>query len=230
MTNDVDRGKLKLAQAVDILFGISLSKHPKIKTALTSLVRNKVIESITESPGGGRGSRGQSWVFRDQLNLLHNAVIIQGLFPSLSDIKKLLKSSGKCPDRQKYAGIAQAILIDKQSIVGISLLREEVKLFIDMLGSDIDLSKNKLPSPFETLPQLILPESTSAIQALLAQAAVLSAGDTMMIHYLNNDLKGAWAAAQQLQGDNSILNKYKALIEKKYAEAQEFDELLEIFR
>ena len=219
--------KFSLADAVERLFGLPLSKHLSIKTALTSLIRSKVITAEKELLGGGYGSRKRIWIALDQLMLIHNAVILQGLFSDVRTISAILKDSGKFEYRRRMTDFARVILIGRQSIVGVSLLPEKVMLFLDLLGSEMDLSSHYLPNPFEALPQLVLPESIGAIQALLAQSTVLSNGDTMMAHYLNGDLEKAWEAARQLDIDDPTLGQYKALIEKEYAEAKEFDELLD---
>lgn len=230
MKDDSSRKKLSLADAIDNIFGIQLSKHHQIKHALNSLVRNEVIEHEQDAPSGGHGSRGRIWVYRDQLDLIHNAVILQGLFSDTKIITKIIKDSGSCAFRCKMAEFAQVILVGRQSIVGISLLAVEVKTFLRILGSDTELTIKRLPNPFEILPQLVLAQGTSAIESLLAQGATQMSGDTMMIHYLNEDLEAAWGAAQQMDVDDPILQKYKALIEREYTEAQEFDDLLDALR
>lgn len=221
---------LSLADAITLLFDMELSKQPQIKHALNSLVRNNVISNTKESLGGGLGSRSRIWIHPDQLNLIFNAVILQGLFSETKKITKILEDSGKCNFRHEMADFAQVILLGRQSIVGISLLPDEVRDFINMLGSDTSLIDKRLPNPFKKLPQLVLSENTSTIQAILAQSTVLSEGDTMMIHYLNGDLNNAWVAAQKLDTADSTLIKYKSLIEREYVDAQEFDELLDILK
>lgn len=215
---------MPLAEAVDRVFGINLSKHQRLRASLNSLLRNKTIEN-TITPSGPE--RNRRLVHRDQLDKLHNVVILQGLFTETQVITKMFHDSDKYETRKKMAEVAQAILVGRQSIVGISLLPVEVKGFLEMLASDADLATNRLPNPFQELPQLVLDKGTSVIQQMLAQSSVQSLGDSMMAHYLNGDLEAAWQAAQQLDVEDPILNKYKALIDQEYQEASEFDDLLD---
>ncbi|TOP04209.1 hypothetical protein CGH23_23885, partial [Vibrio parahaemolyticus] len=77
------------------------------------------------------------------------------------------------------------------------------------------------------LPQLSIGNITSVMQALLAQSAVLSDGETMMLYYLNGDLEKAYEAASSLQTEHPVLSKYQSLISQQYLEANEFDNLLD---
>jgi hypothetical protein len=216
-----------LAEAVERVFGIVLSKHQTIRYALNSLIKSEVLEHSKEPISYAEGGRSRILIHRDQFDKLHNAVVLQGLFSETKTITAILKDSGKFEYRHKIADFAQNILVGRQSIVGISLLPAEVKGFLEMLGSDKDLATNRLPNPFHVLPQLVLDQGTSVIQQMLAQSSVLSQGDSMMAHYLNDDLESAWQAAQQLDIADPTLGQYKALIEREYREASEFDVLLD---
>jgi hypothetical protein len=219
--------KLTLAETVRAIFGIEVSKHLAIKHALNSLIKGNVIGHTKEALGGGLGSRSRILIHRDQLDLVHNAVVLQGLFSDTKSITKLLKDQGY---RIKMADFAKTILVGRQSIVGVSLLPAEVSRFLDMLASDTDLRTHRLPQPFLDLPQLVLEAGTSTIQALLAQSSALSAGDTMMAHYFNGDLELARQAAQSVTVEDNKLDQFKRLIEREYAEAKEFDDLLDILK
>jgi len=219
-----------LAQAIKSLFKIELSKQLQIKTLVHSLQKSNVIKSTKVQPTGGFGSRGKIYIQRDQFDLIYNAVILQGLFSETKKITKILNDSKECLFRQQMADFASVILVERQSIVGITLLPPEVDQFLKILGSDVDLSCNRLPNPFKILPQLILNESTNTIQAFIAQNTVLSDGDSMMLYYLDGDLEMAWKAAQQLETNDLRLNQYKSLIVKEYSEAQEFEELLDLIK
>lgn len=219
--------KLTLAETVRSIFGIEVSKHPAIKHAVNSLIKSNVIGHTKDKIGGGVGSRSRIWIHRDQLDLVHNAIVLQGLFSDTKSITKLLKDKAY---RSKMTNLAKIILVGRQSIVGVSLLPTEVSRFLDMLASDADLTLHRLPMPFETLPQLILEEGTSAIQILLTQSSALSSGDTMMAHYFEGNLKLAWQSAQAINISNESLDEFKQLVEREYLEAKEFDDLLDMLK
>jgi len=214
---------MTIPEAIDRLFGIKLSKNRKIKDCLDNFTREKsgfipVHREIVVH-------RDNLTISRDQLTTLFNAVVLQGLFSETRTVRRLLTENNS-EFRNKMADLAKIILLDRNTLLGISLLPTETLEFIDVLASDTDLTKVRLKNPFETLPQIVLESGTNTIQAFLAQTAALSASDNMMIHYLAGDIKKAWHAAKQISLDNETINKYKALINKEYKEALEFDELL----
>ena len=80
------------------------------------------------------------------------------------------------------------------------------------MESDILLSETRLPNPFHELPQLSIGNVTSVMQALLAQSAVLTDGEIMMLYHLNGELQKAYGAAPSLQTEHPVLSKYQSLI------------------
>jgi hypothetical protein len=52
----------------------------------------------------------------------------------------------------------------------------------------------------------------------------------MMAHYFNGDLELARQAAQSVTVEDNKLDQFKRLIEREYAEAKEFDDLLDILK
>lgn len=219
----ISESRLSMAEAIDLLFGIKLSKHKKIKDCL---------DNFTRAGSGFIDVQRDTIVHHDkitigngQLTTLFNAVVLQGLFSETNTVRKLLTDND--PDyRKKKAELAKLILLGRNSLLGISLLPTETLQFIEVLGSDADLNKVRLKNPFETLPQIVLDSGTHTINAFLAQTAALSGSDTMMAHYLAGDIEKAHHAAQQINSDNHTIIKYKSLIENEYSAALEFDELL----
>jgi hypothetical protein len=106
----------------------------------------------------------------------------------------------------------------------------QVDQFLSQLTSDCDLRTQRLPNPFECLPQLVLAKGTSMMPALLAQSSSLTTGDAMMVHYLNDEIEQAWKASQSISSDDTKLMRFKHLIEKEYREAVEFDDLLDLLQ
>jgi len=220
----IDENRMTLPDAIDLLFGVKLSKNRKIKDCLDNFTREK--SGFIPVHRDMVVHRDNKTISSEQHTTLFNAVVLQGLFSETRTVRKLL-TENKPAFRNQMAELAKIILLGRNSLLGISLLPTETLNFIDVLASDTDLTKVRLKNPFETLPQIVLESGTNTIQAFLAQTAALSASDNMMAHYLAGDIEKAWQAAQQITPDNETVNKYKSLINKEYKEACEFDELLD---
>ncbi|MDB1124685.1 hypothetical protein [Vibrio algarum] len=95
------------------------------------------------------------------------------------------------------------------------------------MNSNKALDKIVLPNPFTELPQLSLSGMTSVTQALIAQSAVLSQGQTMMLHFFNDELELAYNASLNIDCSSPTLDRYRSLIHTRYNEAKSFDSLLD---
>ncbi|MET4161267.1 hypothetical protein ABIE61_001099 [Marinobacterium sp. MBR-111] len=215
---------LQLADAIHNLFGIKLSRHKRFKEQMESLMRSGLIE-YTEVPIEYTVKpRSHKYIARDQLTKLHNAVLLHAFFP----MPKVIKGIFTAPSaRLEHAKIASLLLTDRNSVAGIGLLRQEVLRFLDVLASDADLSIDTLPNPFQELPQLSFNGVSNVMQALLLQSASLSNADSMIAHYLSDDLEKAYAFAVDVESNNEIVNIYKQRILQAYTAASEFDQLLD---
>jgi len=214
---------MSVALAIKNLFGIELKRHEGLRNKVNSLMRNGLI-IYRDDPNVQRSSRG---VPRDQLPTLHNAVILQSLLPDPKKVKKVFEDQAFRHDMAKLFG---TLLLERRSLVDISLLKPEVTRLLEMLSGSESLRKVKLANPFETLPQLVLDGPVDLMQAILAQSTSLSSGDAMMAYYLNGDLEAAWESAQAIKTDDSRLLQYRDLIEREYTEAKEFDDLLDFLQ
>jgi len=211
---------MSVALAIEQLFGIKLSRHEGLKNKVNSLMRNGLIV-YSDQLIVQRKSRE---VPRNQMTTLHNAVIIQSLLPDPKKVKRVFEDQTFRHDMARLFG---ALLLERRSIVDISLLKPEVTRFLEILSSDKGLRVVRLVNPFETLPQLVLDGPLDLIQAMLAQNSSLSNGDAMMAYYLKGELGEAWEAARGMKTDDSRLLQYRDLIEREYADAKEFDDLLD---
>lgn|GEM_PF-2175116 len=215
---------LSTPEAIRALFSIELSKHKGFKDLVYPLVRYKKFLKVHKVPIGESSSREQLLIDKCSLNKLYNAVLLQGFFADSKRVRDIFSNNVK---RKEAADFLETVVCGRQSVIGISLQSEALIEFISNLKSDFSLSDDKMPNPFEQLPQLSLNGKTSLIQVLLVQSAVLSDGDTMMLNFLDGDLKKAYDAACKLESDDQTLIKYKAIIVQKYQEAKEFDKLLD---
>lgn len=220
---------LSLAECINKLFGLKLARYPKLKHALESMSRNDLIDHVKTAPLGGKNSRGKVFYPRDQLTTIFNATLLHGFFADPKLVKELFLKPDK---RLEMAQWLRTLLLDRNSVVGIGLISREVVRFLDLLDSDADLRSIRIANPFVELPQLSLDGVTSVMQGMMVQSAVLSAGDSMVVAYLNGELEQAWTLATALEirpTSHSILDKYRQLIIREYEAAIEFDKTLDLF-
>ncbi|EPT9499742.1 hypothetical protein ACVTP5_000894 [Vibrio parahaemolyticus] len=210
--------------AIRKLFSVELSEHKSFKDLVYPLVRSKGFLIVNKEQMGIGSEKNHLLIARESLNKFHNAVLLQGFFADSKRVKAIFTDSGK---RMEAAEFLNVILAGRQSIIGVGIQSEALEQFINIMKSSVSLSENRLPNPFYELPQLSIGNITSVMQALLAQSAVLSDGETMMLYYLNGDLEKAYEVASSLQTEHPVLSKYQSLISQQYLEANEFDNLLD---
>lgn len=224
-------------EAIWELFAIDSARYPNFRNAVNTLLKAKMPDKKLffkpreeERLGGGCGSRSRSYYSEAQLVQLHNAVLIHGIFGMPKQVMKFFDSRAVA-ERKKLATWVQELLVNRQSVVGIGLLPPELRDFVELLGSDVDLYEEKLPNPFMELPQLALDGRDSLLSAMTTQLSVLSVDESMMIHYLNNNIEAAYQAAQQLpDSPETLIGRYKSLIVNEYQELSAFDEFLDAIR
>jgi hypothetical protein len=216
---------MSLPDAFESLFNRKLSAHHKGRTTITTLfdalISAKLLEKI---PDPFKRERESKQLLRDNLVLFHNAVLLQAIYAAPKEVIKIFNDK---TDRQQMTSWAKSLLLQQQSVAGIGLIAPEVPLFFTLLESDADLRAEKLPNPFVELPQLALDGSSSLLQRMIVQAAVLSVGDSMMLHYFNGNLEAAKSAAESLPPTDGILECYRQMIVNRHTEAVEFDQLLD---
>ncbi|MNZ90855.1 hypothetical protein D3C78_1098260 [compost metagenome] len=224
-----------------------LSRHGSLRNSLNTLA-NALCPSTKDKTGGRSPDReklrlislhwSQVGYHDDNRNsvridpndrtLLWNAILLQGVFGEPKAVVAILTDPDK---RREYAEWARAVFLDRQSVAGLGLLRQELFGFLERLPL-ADLRSERLPNPFaDVLPQMGLgPHSGNLLKTLAAQTAALSIGDSMMAHYLNGDLQEAYEAACAVSTDNPLLIKYRDQILAEYQEAKDFDDLLDSLR
>ena len=215
---DLDPG-ITGGRAIEMLFGIRLSKHRVLKDKVNSLLRNGLVGSNTKF-----GGRNSYLVYRNQYTTLHNAILLDALLPDTKRVKQVFDDKEY---RYEVAGVLNALLLERRSIVGISLIKPEVLRFLDVLSSNSSLREEKLANPFETLPQLIFGSSIDLLQTVLAQNVSQESGDAMMAHYLNGDLQATFDASSTICSSNPYLQQLINHIQREYRSAGEFEDLLD---
>lgn len=216
---------ITVSEAAKELFGVKLSKHPKFKNAINALlkpveIKHDKIEIISA------GDRKKTKIYRDQLTKLFNAVLLQAFFTP-AKIKPIF-SNNKA--RQNAADAIELVMMERQSVLGLGLYTQEIMKFLEMLKGSDDLTITRLPNPFVELPQLSLDGVTNIMKELLTQSAALTECDSMVLHYLNDDIETAYLQACEIHSSNELVNKYKEKIIREYLAAKEFEETLDFFR
>lgn len=219
-----DERLLQIPEAIKKLFGVELARYKPFKDLVYPLVRSGFIRHRKQPIPYAVSERNHLWIEEEELIKLHNAILIQGIFTDTKTVKSFFENKNKRMEKTKTI---RYLLQDRQSATGIGLLCHELQEFFKVLESDEDLTSKRLPNPFIELPQLSLSGATSLMQALLAQSAVISDADSMLLLYLDGQLEAAWGKAQHLETSHPILLKHKKLIDQEYERAAEFDQLLD---
>jgi hypothetical protein len=217
-------GWLSPPEAIRRLFSIELSKNKEFKDLVYPLVRSKDFLIIKKKSMSLGSKKHHFLIAPESFDKLYNAVLLQGFF---ADSKKIKDIFTKKESRIKAADFLEFIFNGRQLVLGIELQNQALTELILQLRSVTSLSDMRLKNPFRELPQLSLNGMTSVMQVLLAQSAVLSTDESMMIYYLNDELEKAYEISCQQQPKDAVLKKYHALIQKHYHDANEFDKLLD---
>lgn len=218
---------------------LSQKRYGALRSALNTLVEAlagktakdpaPLINMERKMIGSGARDSRQRWFINpaDQV-LVWNAILLQGLFGTPKVAMLLIRAHS---ERQAYVDWVRQLFLERQSVAGIGLLRQEMALLLDRLA-DADLHTEKLPNPFaDALPQMGFgPHQGNLLKTLASQTAALSLADSMMAHYLNDELELAYQSACAMATDNAILLKYRDLIISEYAQAKAFDDLLDFLR
>ena len=177
---------------------------------------------------GGPEGRNRVRINPEHITLLWNAILLQGVFGEPKLVVELLNPNTK---RQPLVDWARQLFLERQSLAGLGLLRQELLAFLERLPV-ADLREEPLPNPFaDTLPQMGLGHlHGNLLKALAAQTAALSLGDSMMAHYLSGDLEQAYRHALEVPTQSDLLGQYRDLIIREYEEAEDFDNLLDSLR
>lgn len=225
--------QISVKEALRQLFGIeSYSRVPKLRNSINTLVgalKKKKILDDANAPIEFTASERERWYLSTKdLAAFHNAVILHGIYSEPKVVIKIFENVG---DRKDLAGWARDILINRQSVASVGLIRHQLTQFLDELDSQSDLHQNRLTNPFDNaLPQMGFGPHGNLLKVLAAQTAVLSLGDSMMVRFLEGDLEGAANAARELSTTEPLLKRYKTMILSEFQEAAEFDKLLDDWR
>jgi hypothetical protein len=221
----VDTEGLSIPDAIRKIFAIDVAKEsPLLKNKAMSFVRNKLIEVRKER----KVDRKAVYLEAGQGNTLHNALVLNAVFPNPKDVKRIFKDDQY---RSECAKVVKRLLTDRGSVLGQALQSKSSEQMASFLAdTERDLRQELMPNPFQVLPQVALEDNTTLLHALLAQAASLEPADSFLLAYLNGDWEAAQELSSQLSSASTELLAIKTEIDRKLNEAHEFSELLSFFR
>ena len=218
-----------ISQAIWKLFKIKLNSYKKLKDSIATLEAKKNDKGVLEperipSSTGGNDKR----VYREnQLDFLHNVIILQGFFPKPANIRDIMLDTKKREDQVQY--LIEAIG-ERTEVGGVQFESKALTRFLDELQTDFAFKDQKLTNPFVELPQL---KEMSVVFALNHEGVCAKDVMIMMDCYFSDDaqeLERAYDIAQSLNEVTGTAAKYKNMIENRYKDAKAFDNMLDIFK
>lgn len=204
------------------LFQIELAGDNKfLKDKANSFRRNALLKVVEEE----RVQRKSVYLAPGQDIVLFNALLLNAFFPDPKYVKTIFEEP---KIRKEATQIVKSLLMERATVTGIVLSSAQTKAMIDGLEGTLDLYAEKLPNPFDTLPQVILGQHTNLLNALLVQASVLDPLDSVLAAYVAGDLDRACELADKLS-DQSSVELFIGVIRKQQAEVKRFKNLLDDF-
>lgn len=204
------------------LFGLKVSREsPYLKDRVNSFVRNELFK-VDEQLIAHRTAK---FMKPGQETRVWNAILLNAIFSDPRDVKKLFEDADF---RKQSVDLVKELFRSRGSAMGIALQSQAVIGMTDILESG-DLDHHRMPNPFSELPQVALGKNSGLLYALLAQAASLSAEDSLLHAYLSRDYLLAEKYADQLATDLPILVQLIQEVRFKADEAREFSKLLDFF-
>jgi hypothetical protein len=215
----------KISATLKELFGNDiLTNCEALRLKATSYTRDPDPLFQPESESGDHND--SHYLKAGQATILYNALLIDTIVVKPAQVKEVFRDKKK---RAEIAELAEAILIGKQTVTGIALCSTNVADFLSGLKGDLNLYEERLANPYKKFPNQIFGSHTGIVRVLLAQSQLLSAGDSVLVHFLNGDIAKAneMAAMLPAEGDTGLLRQ---MIQRQYQQASEFDDLLDFFK
>lgn len=215
-----------IPDAIRILFNVDVAKDsPLLKSKAMSMVRNGLIKTEEELIV----HRKAIYLADNQEVVLFNALVLNAIFPDPKIVKEIFT------DRTKRISAVQTlrdVLLTRTSLCGIALSNMDAIKLVSMLDGNTDLYTERLPNPFQVLPQVVLGKDTNLMQALLVQASVLEPSDSILMAFINGDIELAYNLVKQVEQveHSGAMSVMAEAIKAKYKEASEFDDLLDFLR
>lgn len=219
----------KRVEAIQTLFGFTLTKYTKFKSKISTLEDNGSIDLVKEEATGAKGSRGKRFYLPNQLNRLHNVILISGFYSKPEIIEAIANNLTR---RQESVVALRELLEGRNRVGDIEFNVGALACFFDRMTSCQSLDDERLPNPFIQLPQII-ENGTDQLQCVLdaynSTDMALTQSERMLAAYLDLEIEKAYQLSTTLNSESGTVLKLKHWIEKEYREAQRFDDLLGSF-
>lgn len=211
-----------IPEAIRDLFDIDTAAESSfLKDKANSFKRNGLLKVEEEA----RVQRNSVYLAQGQETVLFNALVLNAVFPDPKYVKKIFEDR---KSRAEASDIISNMLIKRSNVSGIALASAETAALVSYLEGDSDLYSEKLPNPFETLPQLAFGQHTNLLNVLLAQASMLDPLDSVLAAYVAGDIDKACNLAESIK-DQSAAKPFLDLIRKQHQEVKRFTKLLDDF-
>lgn len=211
-----------IPEAIRDLFDIdTAAESTLLKDKANSFRRNGLLKVIEEQ----HVQRKSVYLAPGQETVLFNALVLNAVFPDPKHVKKIFEDRKA---RAEASDIISNMLLKRSNVSGIALASAETTALVSYLEGDSDIYSEKLPNPFEILPQLALGQHTNLLNVLLAQASILDPLDSVLAAYVAGDIDKACNLAESIE-DQSAAKPFLDLIRKQHQEVKRFTKLLDDF-
>lgn len=212
----------RIPEAIRDLFGIESAADSKfLADKANSFKRNGLLDVKLEHGV----QRSATYIDKDQETVLFNALLLSAVFTDPKHVKKIFDEPIA---RAEAAQTLSAMLLHRTTVCGMALSSAEATLLVTALEGDFDLYGQKLPNPFETLPQMLLGPHTNLLNALLAQAAALDPVDSVLAAWVAGDIENAYRLANEINNSEPVA-PFLEMVKKRYHELQRLSRLLKSF-
>ncbi|MCY0965163.1 hypothetical protein [Parathalassolituus penaei] len=212
----------RIPEAIRDLFGIESAADSKfLADKANSFKRNGLLDVKLEHGV----QRSATYIDKDQETVLFNALLLSAVFTDPKHVKKIFDEPIV---RAEAAQTLSAMLLQRTTVCGMALSSAEATLLVTALEGDFDLYGQKLPNPFETLPQMLLGPHTNLLNALLAQAAALDPVDSVLAAWVAGDIENAYRLANEINNSEPVA-PFLEMVKKRYHELQRLSRLLKSF-
>jgi hypothetical protein len=209
----------KIPEAIRSLFGIESAVDSKfLADKANSFQRNGLLKVHKE-----RGvQRASVFIDNEQEIVLFNALLLSSVFTDPKYVKQIFEEP---LIRAEASQTLRSMLLNRTSVCGMALTSEETTLLVTSLEGNFDLYTEKLPNPFETLPQMLLGPHTNLLNVLLAQASVLEPVDSVLAAWVAGDIERAYQLANKIDNSEPV-TPFLDMVRSHYHELQRLSKLL----
>ncbi|WP_221796213.1 hypothetical protein [Oceanobacter mangrovi] len=212
----------RIPEAIRDMFGIESAAESKfLADKANSFHRNKLFK--VEKKSGVQ--RATTYISKEQEVVLFNALLLNSVFTDPKQVKQIFENPKA---RADAAETLRSMLLNRTTVCGMALASAETTLLVTSLEGNFDLYTEKLPNPFETLPQMLLGPHTNLLNALLAQASVLDPVDSVLAAWVAGDIERAYQLANKIDNSEPVA-PFLDMVRNRYHELQRFSKLLDDF-